>query len=453
MGEGGFVALDVTLEFFAIAAEIGVLLLLFTLGLEYSEGELRSGLRSGLGAGVVDMALNAVPGCCAGSDRSAGSRWRRCCWAASPGSPRRGWCRRCSSDLGRLGFRETPAVLNLLVIEDLAMAVYLPVVAALIVGGSVGGHDHERRGRAAAVTVHPARRRCATGGRLSDLVAGGSDEALLLSVFGVTLLVAGMAQRLEVSGAIGAFLVGLALSGRAGGAGARHSSRRCATCSPRRSSSSSRSRSTRPISLGVAVPGARPGRASRQPRKVVTGWYAAGRIGVGRRGRLRAGTVLIARGEFSIVIAALGVSLVDGPELGALAAAYVLDHRRRRARSRRSSPTASDRRPPARAAPPGGRVDRARRRTVEATSGSRRRGASGRRRAVRRRWRRGRRRRRTGRPPTSSDGGRRAGSSGLSSSAISSTRTCSTRRPTRRSHAPAARTLRTHWVVPAGRTR
>jgi CPA2 family monovalent cation:H+ antiporter-2 len=34
--------------------------------------------------------------------------------------------------------------------------------------------------------------------------------------------------------------------------------------------------------------------------------------------------VLIARGEFSIVIAALGSELVDGPELGALAAAYVL---------------------------------------------------------------------------------------------------------------------------------
>jgi CPA2 family monovalent cation:H+ antiporter-2 len=39
---------------------------------------------------------------------------------------------------------------------------------------------------------------------------------------------------------------------------------------------------------------------------------------------MRTGTVLIARGEFSIVIAALGSELVDGPELGALAAAYVL---------------------------------------------------------------------------------------------------------------------------------
>ena len=57
--------------------------------------------------------------------------------------------------------------------------------------------------------------------------------------------------------------------------------------------------------------------------KFLTGWYAAGRLGVGPKGRMRAGTTLIARGEFSIVIAAFGAELVDGPELGALAAGYV----------------------------------------------------------------------------------------------------------------------------------
>jgi len=58
--------------------------------------------------------------------------------------------------------------------------------------------------------------------------------------------------------------------------------------------------------------------------KVATGWWAAGRAGVGRRGRMRAGTMLIARGEFAIVVAAIGASLTEGPELAALAAAYVL---------------------------------------------------------------------------------------------------------------------------------
>ena len=58
--------------------------------------------------------------------------------------------------------------------------------------------------------------------------------------------------------------------------------------------------------------------------KFVTGWLGASRAGVGRRGRIRAGVGLIARGEFSIVIAGLAVAAGAEPELGPLAAAYVL---------------------------------------------------------------------------------------------------------------------------------
>lgn len=57
--------------------------------------------------------------------------------------------------------------------------------------------------------------------------------------------------------------------------------------------------------------------------KVATGWYAASREGVGRPGRLRAGAALVARGEFSVVIAGLAVT-GGAPEVGPLAAGYVL---------------------------------------------------------------------------------------------------------------------------------
>jgi len=56
--------------------------------------------------------------------------------------------------------------------------------------------------------------------------------------------------------------------------------------------------------------------------KVLTGYWAAGRTGVDRQGRLRAGMALIARGEFSIVIAGLGAGIE--PKLEPLSAAYVL---------------------------------------------------------------------------------------------------------------------------------
>ena len=46
--------------------------------------------------------------------------------------------------------------------------------------------------------------------------------------------------------------------------------------------------------------------------------------GLGTAGGLRAGAVLVARGEFSVVIAGLGVSAGLEPALGPLSAAYVL---------------------------------------------------------------------------------------------------------------------------------
>lgn len=56
---------------------------------------------------------------------------------------------------------------------------------------------------------------------------------------------------------------------------------------------------------------------------MLTGAYAAGRDGVDRSGRLRAGTALITRGEFSIVVIGLVGAAAD-PRLGALVAAYVM---------------------------------------------------------------------------------------------------------------------------------
>jgi CPA2 family monovalent cation:H+ antiporter-2 len=320
VGEGGVVTLDLGEEFISIAAEIGVLLLLLALGLEYNEAELRNGLRTGLVPGLIDMALNALPGVALGLllgwKPLAAVLLGGVCWVSSSGI-----ISKVLTDLGRLGFRETPTVLNMLVIEDLAMAVYLPIVAALIAGGTVAaimGSVTLAIAAVAGILALAVR----YGTRLSDLLAGGSNESLLLSVFGLTLLVGGVAQRIEVSGAIGAFLVGLALSGRA-------EERAVELIAPLRDLFAATfflffSFRIDPSELvGVALPALVLAIVT-SLAKVATGWTAAGRAGVGPRGRMRTGTVLIARGEFSIVIAALGSELVDGPELGALAAAYVL---------------------------------------------------------------------------------------------------------------------------------
>jgi CPA2 family monovalent cation:H+ antiporter-2 len=207
------------------------------------------------------------------------------------------------------------------VIEDLAMAVFLPFAAALATGEDAAATARTIGIALAAVAVilTIALR---FGDRLSALLEPGSDESLLLAVFGLTLLVGGLAQQLEVSAAIGAFLVGLALSGpvqhRAG-----------ALVTPLRDLFAAvfflffGFQIDPGDLLGALGPGlvlAVLGIGG----KVLAGWVAAARAGVARPGRLRAGATLIARGEFSIVIASLGIGLADAAHLGAVGAAFVL---------------------------------------------------------------------------------------------------------------------------------
>jgi CPA2 family monovalent cation:H+ antiporter-2 len=319
-GEGGIIDVTVAEGFVATTAEIGVLLLLLSMGLEYSTDELRSGMRSGALPGIVDAIANAGPGVAVGYilgwSTPAAILLGGITWVSSSGI-----VSKVLSDLGRMGNRETPAVLNLLVFEDLAMAVYLPVAAALVVGGSPGD---------TAATVAIALVAVAViiglglrfGDTLSRSLSIGSDETLLLAVFGLTLVVAGLAQQLQVSAAIGAFLVGLALSGEV-----QH--RAAELIGPLRDLSAAVffvffSFRINPADLVPVLVPAIILAAVTSATKFGTGWYAARRLGVGTRGRWRAATVLIARGEFAIVVAALGASLVEGPEIAALGAAYVL---------------------------------------------------------------------------------------------------------------------------------
>lgn len=320
LGNGGLTSLDVAEGFISVAAEIGVLLLLFALGLEYSAPELQQGLRTGVVPGTVDAVANFLPGFglgyLLGWDTTASVLLGGVTWISSSGV-----VSKVLSDLGRLGNRETPSVLDVLVIEDLAMAVYLPIVAAMVAGRSVGE---------SALTVAAALAAVSTilivalrfGDKLSALLLTDSNEALLLGVFGLTLLVGGLAEKLQVSSAIGAFLVGLALSGPV-------RERAAELMEPLRDLFAATfflffSFQIDPATLVGSIGWAVLLTVVTILTKLVTGWVAAGRAGVGTAGRIRAGTALAARGEFSIVIASLGSLLADGAELGALAAGYVL---------------------------------------------------------------------------------------------------------------------------------
>jgi CPA2 family monovalent cation:H+ antiporter-2 len=225
------------------------------------------------------------------------------------------------NDFHWMANRETPAVLNLLVIEDLAMAVYLPVVGALVAKRAFGETALSVIAAflVVAIILVLALR---YGERLSDALSGGSDESLLLAVFGLTLLVGGLAEKVHVSAAIGAFLVGLALSGpvqhRAGSLVAPLRDLFAATFFLFFSFQLLPSDLVR-----VAVPALALAVVA-ITTKFLTARVATKPFGVGRRGRLRAGAELAARGEFSIVIASLGSGLADGTDITSVSAAFVL---------------------------------------------------------------------------------------------------------------------------------
>jgi K+:H+ antiporter subunit KhtU len=320
VGEGGVVQLNLSEDFIQIGGDIGVVLLLLALGLEYSPEDVQEGLRAGWRSGVVDALANFTPGLVCGFllgwDARAAVALGGVTYISSSGV-----VAKVLSDLGRLGNRETPAVLSILVMEDLAMAAYLPVLGVLVAGSGFAAGSVAVVVAIASVTLamFVALRH---SGALSRMLFGRSDEVLLLSVFGVTLLVAGVAEQVQVSAAIGAFLVGVALSGPV-------SERASALIGPLRDLFAATfflffGLQTDPATLPSFALVALALGALTAITKVATGSWVAGRLGAGPRGRMRAGTALVARGEFSIVIAGIAVTAGIEPDLGILAAAYVL---------------------------------------------------------------------------------------------------------------------------------
>ena len=319
VAEGGPIDLSSARPFLDAAATVGVVLLLLALGLEFSTEEFSASMKKHAPSGVVDFVLNATPGFVIGLmlgwEIPACLAMAGVTWVSSSGI-----VAKVLGDLNRLGNRETPAVLSVLVLEDIAMAAYLPLLGVVLVGGAVVMGS---LGAAAAIAVvivillfaHKAE------GIAERFLNHDDDEQVLLRVLGLTLLIAGLAEMVHISSAVGAFLVGLAIP-----AGAAKRARR--VLEPLRdlfaavfflAFASQADLATIPGVFVQAVLLA----IVTLLTKVITGWYAAGREGAATRGRMRAGTALIARGEFSIVIAGLAVA-AGFTEVGALATAYVL---------------------------------------------------------------------------------------------------------------------------------
>jgi CPA2 family monovalent cation:H+ antiporter-2 len=318
-GDGGFIPFEASIDFLEVAAGLGVVLLLLTLGLEFSAAEFSDSMKKHAPTGLVDFCLNAPPGFIAGL--ILGMDWRASLalggitWISSSGI-----ISRLLSDLGRMGNRETPAVLSVLVLEDVAMAGYLPLLGVVLVGGHVvWGVVGSILAVSLTLAIVALTRRAEKGANW--LFSHEDDEQVLFRVLGVTFFVAGLAELTGISSAVGAFLVGLAIPAPA-------SERVRDLLRPLRDLFAAVfffvfGLGIDPSELGPVMVPAILLAAVTIVTKVGTGWYAAGQERATIRGRMRAGTALIARGEFSIVIAGLAVS-AGYVEVGPVASAYVL---------------------------------------------------------------------------------------------------------------------------------
>lgn len=319
LGNGGIAPLDFSEDFLAIGAQLGAILLLLMLGLEHSGPNLVEGFLERKSTGLIDIAVNGIPGVVVGFVMGwgpigalalGGITYVSSSGIASQMMREFGWNR---SEISR-------RVTTVLVVEDLALAPYLPLLATLVAGlGVVAGVISV--GVALVVTTVALVISFKGQDAFGRILNTSSPGALLLTVFGIALAAAGFSEMVGFSSAVAAFLVGLILTGEVAEAVRLR-------LAPLRDLFAAiffvffglgvdpaDIPPVLPLAVALAVLGI--------AGKMFVGWFIARGMSDPLAWK-RAGAFLVPRGEFSILIAALAVSTAFGPYLQALTMAYVL---------------------------------------------------------------------------------------------------------------------------------
>jgi CPA2 family monovalent cation:H+ antiporter-2 len=290
-------------EFVDLLSELGIVLLLFFLGLEFHVDQLVDRRDAVVSAGVVDFGVNFGLGFGLGvlfSFTLLESLFVGGIVYISSSAV----ITKSLLDLGWIADPESEAILGVLVFEDILIAVYLAILTAVALGGGGPAAVATDVGIAAGflgVLFLVAR----YGDNYVDrLFQAETDELFLLRVLGATTLVAAGALALGVSEAVAAFFVGTAL------AETGHMDRVERVLSPPRDlfaalfffaigletnvGALSGVLDLLAVAVVVSVLG-----------KVVSGLVGGRRYGLDDRRAFRVGVGLVPRGEFSLVLAAL----------------------------------------------------------------------------------------------------------------------------------------------------
>lgn len=197
--------------FIEIAAELGIVFLLFFLGLEFNLDRLLESKERIGKVGSIDLGINFGVGLLLGyvlfeaflpAFLTAGIVYISSSAIITKSLIDRGW----------IVNDEAQPILGTLVYEDLFIAVYLAIASALVLGGGALSDALVSVGIALGFILLLLLLVYFGTAWFQRVLQGGSNESIVLRVIGVTVLIAGVALALGVSEAVAAFFAGMAFS-------------------------------------------------------------------------------------------------------------------------------------------------------------------------------------------------------------------------------------------------
>jgi CPA2 family monovalent cation:H+ antiporter-2 len=301
---------------------LGLVLLLFYLGLEFHMDDLKTGGRKMALAGGTYLALNVGAGLGFGFALGWGTS-EALVLAGVLGISSSAIVTKVLVDTGRLGNPETKPILGIIVVEDIFLALYLAALQPVLSGADSLAAAVMDGGKAFGfllLLALVARFGTKVVGRLMDT---RDDELLVISFLGAAVFVAGISEWFGVADAIGAFMVGLMVGSTASGERVRK------LVHPLRDAFGA----IFFFGFGLSIdPGDLPtvlwpvlaAVAVTLLMNVLAGLGAARIYGFGAGPAANISTTLLARGEFALILATMAATAGLDERLSPFIAGYVL---------------------------------------------------------------------------------------------------------------------------------
>ncbi|MGC5342475.1 cation:proton antiporter [Streptomyces sp. DT171] len=301
---------------------LGLVLLLFYLGLEFHLDDLKKGGRKMLAAGSVYLALNVGAGFVFGFVLGWGTS-EALVLAGVIGISSSAIVTKILVDTKRLGSPETRTILGIIVVDDVFLALYLAALQPILSRSDSLGAAVLDGGKAFGFLLLLALAARFGTRVISRLINTRDDELLVISFLGAAVLVAGVSEWFGVADAIGAFMVGLMLGSTTSGG------RILKLVHPLRDAFGA----IFFFAFGLSInPGDLPGVmwpvlaavVLTAAMNVLSGMFSARVYGFGPLATANVSTTLMARGEFALILATMAAGAGLDERLPPFIAGYVL---------------------------------------------------------------------------------------------------------------------------------